>query len=71
MAITQKKPTAPSESDFIAAAPDSVKKIKTLGKKSIITLSIDPTVLARVDAWAKEKGLSRAAAVSLAVSKLD
>jgi hypothetical protein len=73
MAITKRR-TAPEEQAqaFIEGAPDGMKRaIKTLGKKSIITLSIDPDVLARLDAWAKSRGLSRAAAVSLAVSSLE
>lgn len=73
MAIT-KKP-AKSADEFIAGAPDakaaeSPRQIKTAGKKAIITLSIDPVLLAKVDAWAKERGMSRAAAISFAVSNL-
>lgn len=73
MAITRRKPgTDKQEQAFIEGAPDGQKKsIKTLGRKSIITLSIDPDVLARLDRWAKSRGLSRAAAVSLAVSNLE
>ena len=75
MGITRKKTPPPAAVDaFIAGAPDArpaqAKKIRTLGRKSIITLSIDPDVLARLDAWAKARGLSRAAAVSFAVSGL-
>ncbi len=77
MAITRKKTVTTAE-DFIAGAPDAkpakdvpAKAIKTLGRKSIITLSIDPDLLARLDAWAKVRGISRAAAVSLAVSNLE
>lgn len=75
MAITKRKAAteeATGADVFIQGAPDSQKKsIKTLGRKSIITLSIDPVLLARLDSWAKSKGLSRAAAVSLAVSNLE
>jgi hypothetical protein len=81
MAITRKKPAAaiPDEATaaaFIKGAPDGsrtppVKQIKTLGRKSIITVSISPDVLQRLDAWALAHGMSRAAAVSFAVSKLD
>lgn len=81
MAITRKKIVAKSDADkaasnFISGAPDSSqdlpqKVIKTLGRKSIITLSISPDVLARLDAWAKARGMSRAAAVSFAVSNLE
>ena len=80
MAITRKKTDAVKTAEsFIAGAPDAVptpsveavKTIKKLGRKSIITLSIDPDLLARLDAWAKARGMSRAAAVSFAVSNLD
>ena len=81
MAITRKKqivelvPAAEADA-FILSAPDgaktaAVKTIKTLGKKSIITVSISPDVLHRLDLWALQHGMSRAAAVSFAVSKLD
>ena len=80
MAITPKKkdiekPASDKAADaFIEGAPDAnspAKSIKTLGRKSIISLSIDPGVLARLDEWAKKHGMSRAAAVSFAVSNLD
>ncbi len=81
MGITPKKDIVPAAAAdaFIAGAPDArpeeglapAKKIKTSGRKSIITLSIDTAVLARLDAWAKARGLSRAAAVSFAVSNLE
>jgi hypothetical protein len=77
MPITRKKPDlAKAAESFIAGAPDAspvqeTKAIKKLGRKSIITLSIDPDLLARLDAWAKARGMSRAAAVSFAVSNLD
>jgi hypothetical protein len=80
MAITRKRQNEPvniekATSDFISGAPDASqtlqrKTIKTLGRKSIITLSISPDVLASLDAWAKARGMSRAAAVSFAVSNL-
>ncbi len=56
---------------FIAGAPDAQKAIKTAGKKSIISVSISPEMLAKVDAWAKARGMSRAAAISFAISNLD
>lgn len=73
MAIVKKKAAAAEATAgaFIDAAPDGKKTIKTLGRKSIISLSIDPDVLARLDAWAKARGMSRAAAVSFAVSNLE
>ena len=75
MAITPKKAVKPASEkavrDFISGAPDAKKSIKTIGRKSIITLSIDPAVLARLDHWAKTRGMSRGAAVSFAVSNLE
>lgn len=81
MSITRKKAVNDNGSGkaaeaFISGAPDAgaatpKKAIKTLSHKSIITLSMNPDVLARLDSWAKARGLSRAAAVSLAVSNLE
>ena len=56
--------------DFIAQAPDGRKSIKRTGKKCAITVSIDPVVLDRLDDWARGKGISRAAAIAVAVAKL-
>ncbi len=74
MAITPPKKPATAD-EFIAGAPDGKsaepsKQIKTAGRKAIITLSIDHALLAKVDAWAKARGMSRAAAISFAVSNL-
>jgi len=78
MSITKKKAAIPAAAAdaFIDGAPDardpvSGKSIKSAGRKSIITLSIDPNLLARLDAWANSRGMSRAAAVSFAVSNLE
>lgn len=72
MAIVRKKAAAETTADaFIEAAPDGKKPIKTAGRKSIISVSIAPEMLAKVDAWAKARGMSRAAAISFAISNLD
>lgn len=81
MVITRKKAVMTNDTEkaaevFISGAPDAnqvvpQKEIKMLGRKSIITLSMNPEVLARLDAWAKARGMSRAAAVSFAVSNLE
>lgn len=62
---------------FIEGAPDAgamdgrgdepVTAIRQ--KKETISLGIDPTLLARVDAVAARMGVSRAAAVAMAVSR--
>lgn len=46
------------------------KSGKVLPSKSVITLTIDPGVLFRLNSWAKARGVSRGAAVSFAVSLL-
>lgn len=40
------------------------------GKKHVISVSIAPHVLARVDAWAARKGMSRPAAIAFALDLL-
>jgi hypothetical protein len=80
MAIVKKKAATEGSTDmaadksaaaFIAGAPDAQKTIKRAGKKAIITVSIAPEMLAKVDAWAAARGMSRAAAISFAISNLD
>jgi hypothetical protein len=56
--------------DFIDQAPDGRKSIKRTGKKIVITVTIDPAVLERLDNWAQGRGISRAAAIAVAVAKL-
>jgi len=46
------------------------KSNKVLPKKRVLALSLDPGVLSRLNAWAKERGMSRSATVSFAVSLL-
>ena len=77
MAILRKPaavPTViPAQDDinyFIDQAPDGRKPIKRTGKKSVITVTIDPVVLERLDDWALGRGISRAAAIAVAVAKL-
>lgn len=73
MAILPKPAVVPAKDDvgeFIDRAPDGRKQIKRIGRKSVITVSIDPVVLARVDEWAKSRGISRAAAISVAIARL-
>ena len=72
--VKQRKPdAAPFQADiddFIDQAPDGRKSIKRAGRKCAITVSIDPAVLERVDDWARGRGISRAAAIAVAVAKL-
>ena len=72
--VKQRKPdVAPLQADiddFIDQAPDGRKSIKRAGRKCAITVSIDPAVLERLDNWAQGRGISRAAAIAVAVAKL-
>ena len=72
--VKQRKPDAPplqaDIDDFIDQAPDGRKSIKRAGRKCAITVSIDPAVLERLDNWAQGRGISRAAAIAVAVAKL-
>lgn len=72
--VKQRKPdAAPFQADiddFIDQAPDGRKSIKRAGRKCAITVSIDPAVLERLDNWAQGRGISRAAAIAVAVAKL-
>lgn len=47
------------------------RTIRSVGAKKIISLSIDPEVLATLDAWAKHRGVSRAAAIAVACASLQ
>ena len=73
MAITQPKAKTASIEHFIAGAPDAANKpgVRERGKKAIITLSIDPALLSKLDSYAARRGMSRAAVVSMAVGNLD
>ncbi|QUN53144.1 CopG family transcriptional regulator [Burkholderia cenocepacia] len=81
MAIT-KRPDARKAAaidQFIGGAPDSAAPDQSPGtmqartqvrqKKETISLGIAPTLLARVDAVAARLGISRAAAIAMAVSR--
>ena len=73
MAKLRKPDVSPLQADiddFIDQAPDGRKSIKRVGRKCAITVSIDPAVLERLDDWARGRGISRAAAIAVAVAKL-
>ncbi|WP_438392338.1 hypothetical protein [Caballeronia sp. DA-9] len=58
--------------EFIGRAPDAGKgeaaePVKR--RKETISLGIDPLLLARVDAFAARLGISRAAAIAIAIAK--
>lgn len=73
MVKQRKSDAAPFQADiddFIDQAPDGRKSIKRAGRKCAITVSIDQAVLERLDDWARGRGISRAAAIAVAVAKL-
>lgn len=80
MAVIPRVKPASAEA-FIGSAPDAgaiapataavgVRTIRKSGKKNIITVSIDPTVLDELDSYANGMGMSRAAVITYAVKKL-
>ena len=72
MTIT-KRPVAANAAaieEFIGRAPDAGKgdvQEPVRRRKETISLGVDPLLLARVDALAADLGISRAAAISLAM----
>ncbi|WP_459199267.1 hypothetical protein ACQVRX_01565 [Ralstonia pseudosolanacearum] len=76
--IPRAKPV--SAETFIGAAPDAAaasvlalsdaRSIRKVGKKHIITVSIDPAVLDELDTYALGMGMSRAAVMTYAVKQL-
>lgn len=73
MTITKPKRKSTSDSTeveaFIAGAPDTVSNKKGVkkGKKEQISLTINPSLLAQVDALAERLGQSRAAVINMAI----
>ncbi len=66
MAIIKPKPKAKEADAFISGAPDAVRGVRK-GHKQQISLTIAPSLLAKVDALAAELGQSRAAIISMAL----
>ena len=63
-----------TETDFIAAAPDATAEKEpkpgvVRGKKRQITLTLPPHMLPKIDETAAEIGISRAAWITMAISK--
>lgn len=70
MSITKPKKITPAAADaFISAAPDALRGVKK-GKKQQISLTVEPALLAGVDALASNLGISRAATINLAVRRM-
>lgn len=57
---------------FISAAPDAAHDVAlpTKRRKETISLGVDPLLLEKIDALANRSGISRAAAIALAMYKL-
>lgn len=47
-----------------------IKTRRTVGKKNILSVPMSPDVVSRLDAWAADHGMSRAAALTYASSLL-
>jgi hypothetical protein len=65
--MTITKPKKLTADAFIAAAPDARPRGVRKGNKLQITLTIAPTLLARVDELASQLCQSRAAVINLAI----
>jgi hypothetical protein len=77
MAITKPNTKAPEVlakevEDFIARAPDAshTSKPTMLGNKRQISLTINPSLLAKVDAMAVEMGQTRASIINMAIYRM-
>jgi hypothetical protein len=72
------KAVASPEPDAFAAIATSpaeppvapTKTRRTVGKKNILSVPMSPDVVSRLDAWAADHGMSRAAALTYASSLL-
>lgn len=64
--------SAPAENTATAqpTAKAAKKAPRMVGNKSVMSVSMQPELLAQLDAWASARGLSRAAALALATSRL-
>lgn len=69
--IIKNQESADNANAFIAAAPDAdtAKKGVVRGKKEQISYAISPDILKQVDTLAVEKGVSRAALISIAIAE--
>lgn len=71
---TPKQPASGAADQYISKAPDSSAKAvaqipEVAQNKKPITITFDPTLLAQLDAAARRIGISRSAALAVAVSK--
>ena len=71
MAITM--PKSKAADNFISAAPDSgsaaTRKGVTRGKREQITHTLPPELLAKIDAQAQTRGMTRAGFINYAISR--
>lgn len=75
MTITKRPVTANTTAieQFIGRAPDAGKDEGTVPvrhRKATISLGVDPKLLTRIDALAARLGISRAAAIAMAMARL-
>lgn len=68
-----KMPAAKRVENFIAAAPDatasSARKGVTRGRREQITHTLPPELLAKIDAQANSRGMTRAGFINFAISR--
>jgi hypothetical protein len=62
-------PTADHADRFIRGGAVKADTSETTGKKAVVNMKFDPRLLARVDAAAKQLGITRTAYVHIAVAK--
>lgn len=71
MAITM--PKSKAADNFISAAPDSgavvARKGVTRGKREQITHTLPPELLAKIDAQAQTRGMTRAGFINYSISR--
>ena len=78
MSIVTRAAKKPVKTDQIAAfidgateaKPKREKTVKMSGSKAIISVSLAPEVLEKLDDWAESEGVSRSAAIITAIKKL-
>lgn len=66
MAVQRKKAAVPA-----AEAPAEPAPAAQHRRKVVVSVGLAPELLAKVDDWAQRHGMSRAAAISFAISNLE
>lgn len=69
-AVREESTTLPQPTTAAIPTLAGKKTQRTIGNKSILSVSMSPELVRQLDTWASERGLSRAAALALATSRL-